>query len=245
MSRVGREHGKFIMYFNDKLSIKKYLGVCFLISAGLSVCKALQYEINIDSFDLPFPNLFSQNSFKKTWFYIPKYVAITIINGVFDFLNYFLFVMVHLIVDLVLLKKLRRAISEKKQKMIEIKSASELEKALKDAKESEKRALNMVILNSVFNLVSKVPSMITPLNDLKFLTFKKPDQNDTSGWSFYYAPLNIQFTLRVYCALERGCMLFRSFGNFLFLLSSSLVLFFLKSFDMNFKAAFRSTVSQK
>ena len=215
------------------------------MSAGLSVCKALQYQINFFLPDFSSPYLFFQDGFTKRWYYQPKYVAIAIINGIYDFINYFLFVLVHFVADLVLLKKLRQAIGEKEEKMREMKRAGELEKALKETEDSKKRAINMVIFNSVFNLVTKVPSMVTSLNDLRLLTLEIPNSNFDSENIYRFNPLEISFKLRMYCSFERGCLLFQSFCNLLFLLSSAFVLFFLKSFDMNFKNAFHSSFKRK
>lgn len=197
------------------------------------------YEINYDEMDLWFPKLFTNSGRRNSWFFNPKYVVIIIINGIYDFLNYFFFIFLHFIVDLVLLKKFKKTIKEKQETMRQMKRAVDLEKALIETEDSKRRAVNMVILNSVFNLVTKVPSMISPLNDMILLAQGKREKNTDTGMSFFYFNFYIRLTLRVYCGLERSCQLFQSFGNFLFLLSSSLVFFFLKSFDMNFKDAFK------
>lgn len=245
MSRVGKKHGKFIEEFNKTLRIKKYVGMCLLVSAGLSVCKALRFEINIDKLSLPFPNQFGQNTMRTKWNYVPKYVVISVINGIYDLLNYVVFVLVHLVVDLVLLKKLRLVFQEKEAKLRQMKRAGELEKALNETEDSKRRAIIMVIANSIFNLVTKVPLIITSLNDLRLIALENPDQKNVYKGSYFMLFFRTTFSLRVFCSLERSCLLFQSFSNFLFILSSSLVLFYLKSFDMNFKIAFRFVFSRK
>lgn len=62
----------------------------------------------------PIPFIQNENRF---WNLRSDYVAITAINAVFDVINYFVFVVIHLIVEIVLFNKLIRTIREKEEKM--------------------------------------------------------------------------------------------------------------------------------
>lgn len=54
MSKVGKDHCCFVEYFNDNHGIKRYMLICFLYRVVMLICKALQYEINTELFDLTF-----------------------------------------------------------------------------------------------------------------------------------------------------------------------------------------------
>lgn len=62
-----------------------------------------------------------------------------------------------------------------------------------------------------------LPSMITPLNYLRLIALQNPDRSKSSSASYLLLHLTASFSLRVFCSLERGCMLFQSFSNLLFL----------------------------
>ena len=161
MFQIGKDQGKFLI-FMDKLSIKTFFLFSAFISAGLSVCKALRFDINLDQPRLAAPLPFVQNYVQYGWQFNPKYVAITVFNTIYDTFNYFVFVLIHFVIDFVLFRKLKRTIDEKESKIKElIKSAKELEKSTKECQESKSRVLNMIVFNSLFNFITKIPSMIT------------------------------------------------------------------------------------
>lgn len=237
MSRIGKDHGNFIKFMND-LTIKKYIAVCLFFSFGISVCKILQFNINLESQSAAYPFIFIQNEYQNKWFFQPGYVAIMIINAIYDILNYFIFVIIHLSVDIVLVRKLKRVIQEKEAKMIEMKSSvKDLEKARKENEESKRRAIFMVVFNSVFNFLTKVPSIVTSMNDVRVL-FLNIFNNNHFNQNFDFN-LTKGLTFRYFCVKEKSCLIFQSLSNSLFLVSLDSVLFFLKAFDNNFKAAYK------
>lgn len=239
MSRVGKDHGKLIILMNN-LSIKTYMGVCVVFSGGLSICKALQFDINRDLPLLGFPLPFSQNIYRTRWSSSSHYVALTVVNAIYDMINYFLFVFVHLIVDIVLVRKLKRVIEEKQEKMREM-SGIENEKILKDNEESKKRALLMVVFCLSFNLVTKFPSMIASLNDVRILILRPYDKHAMlNAELFGFNPFRTVLSFKFFCSNEKSCLLFQNFGNFLFLISLSSILGFLRKFDKNFAIAFEN-----
>lgn len=251
MSQIGKDHGKLIVFLDTKLTIKIYMAVCVVVSAGACVCKVLVFDINVDLLDLPYPLPFSQNTNKSRWMLYAPYVAITVVNTVYDFLNYVVFVCIHLCVDLVLVKKIRATIAEKDAKMRQMKHGQELDKALKESEDSKHRVLNMVIFCSVFNLLTKVPLMITSLNNCRIiftLPFGKKEfllkYNESLQLSVMN-PFRVNMTFRYFCSFEKSCLVFQNFGNCLFLASSSATVYFLKSFDMNFKSAYETSFPRK
>lgn len=246
MSQIGKDHGKFIVFI-DKLSIKKFFIFSMLISGGLSVCKVLRFNINIDQPRLQAPLPFVQNYMLYGWQFNPKYVTITVFNTIYDTFNYLVFVLVHCIIDIVLFKKLKSTIDEKEIKMKElIKSSKELEKSTKESQESKRRVLFMIIYNSVFNLITKVPSMITSFNDLRLVILKPLSNSNDYNLEFYnFNPFNTKMTFKFFCSMQMSCLIFQKFGNCLFLFSIGQVFSFLKRFDKNFKEAYKQAFPNK
>lgn len=243
MFKIGKDHGKLIVFMNN-FGIKKYIAISVLISAGLSVCKALQFDLNVDIFEFAFPIHFIQNSFRNNWFYIPGYVAIMIINAIYDILNYFVFVIVHLVVDLVLVKKLKNIIKEREGKMLEmmIAGSKSIEKASKENEEAKRRTLFMVVSNSMLNFLTKVPLMITSLNDVRVI-FQKIQRKQFNQNTTFFRFSSKLFTN--FCLEEKSCLAFRNFSNCVFLVSLGSTFFFLKSFDKNFKEAYAEVFDSK
>lgn len=114
----------------------------------------------------------------------------------------------------------------------------------KENEESNRRAIIMVISNSTFNFLLKIPLLIPSLNDFRlvfyfqqhFKLYFSPVQNILNQFS---STLNFEF----FCLNEKSCQLFQSFGNCLVFLSLSTIVFFIKKFDMNFKTAFTNVFS--
>lgn len=237
MYKVGKEHRKLVV-FMDQLNIKKYMIACVFVSAGLTVCKALQFDINIDYPEFASPLPFIQNPSRFRWMFKPGNVAITAINGFYDMINYFVFIIIHLIVDIILFKKMRKVLKEKEEKMKEMKSQG-FEKAQKESQESRQRLVSMVIFSSVFNFLTKVPSMITSINDLRLLILKPDGQLTRLIQFFLFNPNPTFLSFRFFCSTKRSCLIFRKFANCLFLISLSSPLFFLKRFDKNFQEAYQ------
>lgn len=240
MSKVGKDHGKLIVFIAN-LNIKIYMAVCILMSAGFSVCKALQYDINFDMPTYAYPVAFVQNS-KRFWFLKSGYIAITAMNAVYDLINYLVFVLVHLIVDLVLIRKLKRVLKEKENKLKEMKSQV-LEKTKKENKESKRQAILMVVFNSIFNVITKIPSLITSLNDVR-LIINNPIAVFHNEW-FVINHTSLLFSFSYFCLNQKSCVLFQRYGNCLFLFSLCSTLFFLKRFDKNFANAYQLAFTKK
>lgn len=229
-----------------KISVKNFMIACVLASAGLSVCKSLQFDINLHMPEYASPLPFRQNRFRFGWMFKPGYVTITIINAIYDLVNYFLFVVVHLFVDVLLVRKLRRLIRIKEEKMTKIK-LPDAEKTQKENEASKRRVLYMVIINSLFNFITKVPSMITSLNDVRVLVAKTTEDMRSSLYSGYFKfdPFRTDLTFRFFCSAEKSCVVFQSFGNCLFLASLCPIFYFLKYFDKNFQTGLEQAFPNK
>lgn len=237
ITKIGKDHDRFTLFIND-MSMKKYIIFSFIASVGLSFSKLFQFRFNLDYQLMLYP--YSVFEFSIGWQMIPLYIAIFVANIFFYILNYSLFVLVHLIVDLMLIRKLWVVLREKEEKLREL-TGKNMEDESKNNEESRRRVIFMVIFNSTLNFCTKLPMMITSVNDLRLLIHKTYVNNDS-----YYdiTRTNILYnfqtfiTFKYLCWTQKSCIIFQSFGNCLFLFSLTTILFFLKCFDRNFKTAF-------
>lgn len=240
MSKVGNDHEKLIMFINEK-SVKKYMFVCIVISAGLSVPKAFQFDINLDESFLEYPMTFLQNS-ARFWTEKKIYVVITVANAVHDLISYLVFILIQIVVDLILIKKMMQALNEKEEKMREIKMQG-LDKIIKENKKSKRRVIRMVIFSSTFSLITKVPSIVTSLNDVRLIIRNFVPIQEMQFFKFNPNTTTLYFDL--FCYTQKSCLIFKKFGNFLYLLSLSSTFHFLKRFDKNFEAGCDQVFSTK
>jgi hypothetical protein len=107
VSLVDQNHNILTKFMAD-VGIKKYITASFVISAGLSVVKALLFEVNLSRPDANYPTIFNQNPNKMYWYNETKYHVIIIFNAIFDIVNYLLFIVINLLVDILLIVKLRQ-----------------------------------------------------------------------------------------------------------------------------------------
>jgi hypothetical protein len=87
-----------------------------------------------------------------------------------------LFVLLNLVIDLILVKKLKEVMKDREEKFKD-QSEQMREKLNKENKESMRRVIYMVIISSLLNFLLKLPIVITSLNDLRVLI--------TSGYKTY------------------------------------------------------------
>ena len=151
--------------------MKKYILVSLVISAGMSVSRALQYDINVNMPESFYPISFVQNLSSYKWQTQPRFVAIFVLNIVYNLVTYLVFVLIHFVIDVVMCVKLWRVIGEKQEKQTEMlaNSGGDLDTAIRVNDESRRRAILMVIFNSTLNFSTKMPLLITSLNDFRLL----------------------------------------------------------------------------
>lgn len=178
MSKVGKDHGKLIEFIN-KLKMKNYALFCYLLSAG-----ALKFDINLDMPSYEYPVSLIQNS-NRYWFLNPSYVVIIAFNVFYDFLNYFIFVIVHLVVDIVLITKMKRVLAEKERKVKQL-NMKGLEKVIEENKKSKRRLIFMIVSSFLLNFLTKTPLIITSLNDSRILISKSNYQENNIFFQFNF-----------------------------------------------------------
>lgn len=242
---LGSKNHDKLTVFVSKLRIKFYLAFSLFVCAGLSVVKPLRYEINsLRSLEIPFPVSFDQNLYKFNWRFRKKYICILVFNLIFDAINYFGFFLVNLVIDIKLVVKLKQFIAEKEEKMENVLRENEkaLEKSRKENEASKRRAVLMVVMNVCVNLLCKLPLSLSSLNDLRLHISLSQDINSFLSVSDWF---DSSYWTQFFCPASRFCLLLQNLANFLYLVSMSLMVIFLKVFDLNFKAAWQNSFKKK
>ena len=241
LSLVGKDHNKLTKFFSE-VEVKKYLAVCIILSGGLSVIKALRYDVNTIMLEESTPIVFNQDLFRKeskTSFNLK-----IIFNFICDFINYVLFVIANFIIDVILLKKLKEVMQEREEKFKE-QSEQAKEKLKIDNRSSYRRVILMVVLSSFINILLKFPSTVASFNDLFILNNLNSDQHDNTEFDAmrsvreYYKYGFLSNLHRHLCFQPKFCDLFKLLSNFFIIISLSINLFFLKRFDKNFSLAYQ------
>ena len=93
---------------------------------------------------------------------INVYVIISLIS---DFLNYFVFVILNLSIDIYMLVRLRRTLKEKMQRFAKLSDKKQAKQKKLEMSHSINNAIRMVIVNSTFNILFKMPQILVPLEN--------------------------------------------------------------------------------
>ena len=248
LSLVGNDHNKVTKFVSD-VGVKKYVAATFLIGASFPVVKAFRYIVNETYYFKDTPRMYFKGR-RGSWYYNTEPIVILVFNIIYDLINYVLFVLLNLVIDLILVKKLKEVMKDREETFKD-QSEQVREKLNKENKESMRRVIYMVIISSLLNFLLKLPIVITSLNDLRVLTtssykaFSKSaaflyDQDYGGTLSFKFP-----YSMNYLCFLDKLCTVFESFGNCLFLISLSVNFVFLRKFDKRFQSAYESFGKKK
>jgi len=147
--------------------------------------------------------------------------------------------LVNILLDVILLTKLKEVIKEKEKKQQTVSSLAANEKKKKENVEAVRRVTQMVVLNAIVNVLCKAPSVVISFNDLRLLIVTQFEKLQL-GVRFDRLVFEFPYTMRHVCYIEDVCLVFQNFGNFLFLISLSTNFFFYYKFDKKFKIQFNS-----
>lgn len=86
-------------------------------------------------------------------------------NLISDFLNYVVFVLINLSIDIYMLMRLRQTLNEKLKRFAVLVDMKQFEKEL-EMRESMNNAIRMVVLNSSLNLLFKLPQTLIPIENV-------------------------------------------------------------------------------
>lgn len=143
--------------FFSEVSIAKYTFFCLLISVGLSIPKAFHLQANkvdANTSEQHYPIVYERNFnniFKYHFVEISKLLNIT--NAISDISSYLVFILINLILDIILIVKLKKTLSER----INV-----------DKKANDKivdRTVRLVVIYALVCILLKVPSSIKSVFD--------------------------------------------------------------------------------
>jgi hypothetical protein len=107
ISLIGKDHGKLVT-FMSKIGIKWYIGATLFISSVFSWIKGFKYEVNYIYPDPYFPIPIEFNLLKNTISYSKFRDFIMIYILISDLVNYLVFVVICIVIDIYMVVKLRR-----------------------------------------------------------------------------------------------------------------------------------------
>lgn len=221
-SLIGKNHGKFIQIFS-KVSVVKFTSVSLLISVAFSIVKLFRYQVNTFNTKLDYPMPFEQNynNIYSPGFEI-KIRLISIFNAVSDLINYILFIVFNLILDIFLLVKLKATLTGR------INGSSNNQDVLN-------HAIISVVSYTLFSILFKVPASIKSVFDSA--SFNSEIANLSA-----YRQINYFYDL--FCIYCRICPVFELFSYLLFVFSISCNIFFYFMFDTRFKIGLKIAYSK-
>ena len=215
------------------MSIYKYIIVTLVISAGLSVMKFFKYEVNYDYPLMNYPisnewDIFTVNDKK----YHSLEDAYFIVNSISDIINYVVFVLICVVIDILMVHELRKVLADKLQKIERLyeKSKTKVESAKKENEDAINKVIRMVVIMSAIGILFKMPISLIPILNVYA--------------EFYYNSYGRQFTHpafgRFYSSLFHNGFYSQisDFSDCLFILSISIQPLIFRHFDKKLHTAF-------
>ena len=235
-NKVNTNNNGFFERFST-LSVLKYLIFSSILSFLFSIIKAFRFKINEFKPEETYPYVFFRN--EKYFLYSNKtsFVFLFVFDAVYNFTNYVFFAFINLVFDLILLTRMRAVLKEKMDKFKNLQDQKLREKKQNESDEAMRKITMMVIFNTLVNFVLKIPISMTSLNDLRLLItipYKSLKNNVQFGRQLFKFP----YTMEDICYLDEICWIFNNFGNFLFIISLTINIFFYLKFDKKFNLAF-------
>ena len=228
ISLIGKDHGKLVT-FMSKIGIKWYIGATLFISSVFSWIKGFKYEVNYIYPDPYFPLPIEFNLLKNTITYSTFRDFIMIYMSISDLVNYLVFVVVSIVIDICMVVKLRRTLNEKAKKSESLnQKQNESKKA--EFEEAVNKAIKMVVLNSIIGIVFKLPICIVPLLNAYARFYYK-----NLLYKYDHPRFGEFFSMLVNSGFYD---LIQDVSHFLFVLSLAIQMFIYKRFDKKFRTGY-------
>ena len=234
ISLIGKDHGKLVT-FMSKIGVKKYIGITLLISSIFSWIKGFKYEVNYFYPDPYFPLPIEFNLFENKIVHSTFRDFIMIFISISDLVNYLVFVVICIVIDICMVVKLRRTLNEKAKKSESLnQKQNESKKA--EFEEAVNKAIKMVVLNSVIGIVFKLPICIIPLLNA-YARFYYRDEY----YKFDHPRFGEFFSMLVNSGFYD---LIQDVSHLLYILSLAIQLFIYKRFDKKFLIGFERLMNK-
>ena len=225
LSMIGKEQTKLTKWFS-KIHIAYYIIVSTIISVALSVIKLFKYEVNTSNpymeYPIPLDKKYQHETLSNSLYldFKKRIRLILIFYLVSDLVSHFLFIPINFILDLVLLLKIKRALSEKIN--LDVKKENEILFRVK--------FLAFTFLLS--NFLMKFPSIFKSIWDISYSLnleialsheTKIISRSASEKWYFFF---------------------FEKLSSILLILSISGIILFYYLFDKNFKFGLKIAISK-
>lgn len=233
-----------LVEFMAKLSIKKYMKIALIASFGFSWIKFFKYRLNFGQEEFSFPksnefDILTVNVYKS-----PILDFYFVFNSMIDLINYGVFVLANIAIDVYMIVRLKRVLKGKIyiSKLLNIihttpitseapAARSKADGAIKmpDFQDSLNKSTKMVLFNTVLGVCFKLPLIILPLLNVYA--------------QFYYKNADARYRRpsfdRFYSAMfETGFnVLGQDIADMLFSISLAVQIFIYDKFDKKFKSA--------
>lgn len=228
ISLIGKDHNKLVKFMSD-IAIWKYIGVTSILSVGLSIVKFFEFDINKGQMVYSYPLSYEEYNFHVD--IVPSNPTLYIINLISDIFNYAVFLIVHFIIDIGMIVKLKQTLNEKLEKSKAYCTKEQQEKKSIESESVLNKARSMIICNTSLNIFFKLPSTLFTIFNLFFIQY---DFNPENFWKY---PRFVEFYHDI-CINGYVCETLFYFSNFLYFFYIFIQLFIYIHYDKKFALAF-------
>jgi len=198
------------------------------------VIKGFKYTVNYEgdekSFSIPnefdiFNHHVNKRSFLDGFF---------IVNSLFDIINYVVSMIICMIIDIVMVVKLRAVLEEKKAKSKKLKTSSQQNK---EYDEAVNKAIKMVVINTAINILFKIPIAFLPTLNA-YAQFYRKNEN-----SLYEKPEFKEFYIHL--VNSGSYVMLDHLSDLFFCFSISIQFFIYRRFDFKFRNGLEAIFKKK
>ena len=245
---IGKDHSKLVKFISEA-NIKVYIGVCFLISSSLSWIKYFKYQVNYFEPNEPNSNFPISNEwdiiiiadYYEEYFDFSNSYQISdrfyfIYNSISDLINYVVFVILCIIIDVSMVIQIKQTLTEK-LKRFKKENDSKYEAKKKENKEAIDKLIQMVVINTALGVIFKLSSSFIPLVNLYATFYYRSYKN------LFIAPVFGEFYSDLldtgfYSLINDGC-------EFMYIVSIAILFFIYKRFDKKIQEGYQMLLANE
>jgi hypothetical protein len=171
---IGKDHNKTLTFIAELNSIAVGFFL-FLFSGTLSIANILSFDINIFNEEFDYPTNVDQKEYTIQNGFTDTDVAYFILTQ--DIVNSFVFCITNLTIEIIIVKKLKKELDDKKNRMdgmmtgtnlnsklLTLSARARLRKKQNESTKVEQKAMLMTSVSSFLNIFLRLPEMLKPIN---------------------------------------------------------------------------------